>query len=472
MNKKGLIKRHAREFDFLMRFLDLGVLVFSGFMTLYWSFGTFFVSREQATIGLIVVLVWLVVSNVHTNLYRPWRGISLWVEIGDVSWVLFLVLVTVGVVLYDVLDIAEFIPNMLFVKWLVVGWVMLVIYRVALRHFLRWIRKKGYNRRRIIIAGAGDLGSRVVRELTQATWTGLDIIAYFDDKYTEKGSYIVDGIPVMGTLDDLHTFVQENPVEQVWIALPLRAELRVRTLLKTLRHSTIDVLFIPDIFSFDLLNHSITQIAGIAVMNLSTSPMVGVSRMIKAVEDRIVAAVILLMISPIMLAISIGIKFGSPGPVIFRQQRHGWEGMIIEVWKFRTMKVHQEEGGKVTLATKNDSRITPFGSFLRRTSLDELPQFINVLQGRLSVVGPRPQPVEINHEFMENVNQYMKRHKVKPGITGWAQVHGLRGDMSDMNKVRKRIEHDLYYIENWSLRLDLKIIFMTLFYGFYNKNAY
>ena len=468
MNKKGLIKRHARELDFLMRFLDLGVLVFSGFMTLYWSFGTFFVSREQATIGLIVVLVWLVVSNVHTNLYRPWRGISLWVEIGDVSWVLFLVLVMVGVFIYDIIDIADFIPKMLFARWLAIGWFILVIYRVGLRYFLRWMRSKGYNRRRIIIAGAGDLGRNIVKELLQATWTGLDIVAFFDDKYIAGSSVMVEGIPVVGTLDDLPSHLEKNPVEQVWIALPLRADFRIKTLLKNLRHSTVDVLFVPDIFSFDLLNHSITQISSIPVMNLSVSPMVGVNRLIKAVEDRVIASFILLICWPILFFIAIGVKLSSPGPVFFKQERVGWNGQLFQILKFRSMPVDVEMESGPVWAKKGEKRATKFGAFLRRTNLDELPQFINVLKGDMSIVGPRPERMVFVEQFKDEIDGYMKKHLVKAGITGWAQVNGWRGNTS----LKKRIECDLYYIQNWSLLFDLRIIILTLFKWSKNENAY
>ena len=200
--------------------------------------------------------------------------------------------------------------------------------------------------------------------------------------------------------------------------------------------------------------------------------MEGVNRFIKAAEDRILATLILVAISPLMLFIALGVKLSSPGPVLFKQKRHGWDGKPIKVYKFRTMRVHEEEEGKITQARRSDPRVTPFGAFLRRTSLDELPQFFNVLQGRMSIVGPRPHAVEHNEFYKEQVEAYMQRHRVKPGITGWAQINGWRGETDTLEKMRKRVEYDLYYIENWSLWFDLKIIFLTLFKGFVNKNAY
>jgi putative colanic acid biosynthesis UDP-glucose lipid carrier transferase len=222
----------------------------------------------------------------------------------------------------------------------------------------------------------------------------------------------------------------------------------------------------------DLLNHSITDVAGFPVLNIRTSPMKGVNRLVKALEDRLIAAMIMLLISPLMLLIAVGVKLTSRGPVFFKQRRLGWDGRIINVYKFRTMHVHQEADGHLTQATANDARVTHFGRWLRRTSLDELPQFINVLQGCMSIVGPRPHALLHNELYKESVQAYMQRHHMKPGITGWAQVNGWRGETDTLNKMQKRVEYDLYYINNWSLGFDLKIIFLTLFRGFTSRNAY
>jgi putative colanic acid biosynthesis UDP-glucose lipid carrier transferase len=200
--------------------------------------------------------------------------------------------------------------------------------------------------------------------------------------------------------------------------------------------------------------------------------MRGMNRIIKAIEDRVIASIILLLISPILLIIAIGVKCSSRGSILFKQQRLGWDGCIIKVYKFRTMFEHTEVAEQVTQATMNDKRITPLGKILRRTSLDELPQFINVLQGRMSIVGPRPHALAHNELYKDSIHTYMHRHHVKPGITGWAQVNGWRGETDTLTKMQKRIEYDLYYINNWSLGFDLKIIVLTLFHGFLNRNAY
>jgi putative colanic acid biosynthesis UDP-glucose lipid carrier transferase len=227
-----------------------------------------------------------------------------------------------------------------------------------------------------------------------------------------------------------------------------------------------------DIFGLDLLNHSITDLAGFPVLNISASPMMGINRVVKAFEDRLLGLIFALLTMPLLAIIALGVELTSKGPILFKQKRLGWDGRIINVYKFRTMYEHTEANETVTQACQNDSRVTPFGKLLRRTSLDELPQFINVLQGKMSIVGPRPHALKHNEQYKESIHTYMQRHRVKPGITGWAQVNGWRGETDTLEKMQKRVEFDLYYINNWSLAFDMKIILLTIFRGFVDKNAY
>jgi putative colanic acid biosynthesis UDP-glucose lipid carrier transferase len=229
---------------------------------------------------------------------------------------------------------------------------------------------------------------------------------------------------------------------------------------------------VPDLSTIRLVRHQVEEILGMSVLNITDSPMHGVNRLLKAVEDRVLAGFILLFISPLMLLIALSIKATSKGPVIYVQRRHGWDGRFIKVYKFRSMAVPKVSENRVVQARLNDPRVTPFGRFLRHTSLDELPQFINVLKGDMSIVGPRPHAIEHNEQYKERIDAYMQRHRVKPGITGWAQVQGWRGETDTLDKMRKRVEHDLYYIEHWSLGLDFKIILLTMIYGFVHRNAY
>jgi putative colanic acid biosynthesis UDP-glucose lipid carrier transferase len=235
-----------------------------------------------------------------------------------------------------------------------------------------------------------------------------------------------------------------------------------------LKDTTIDIRFVPDIFGFRLINHSISTIAGMPVINLSVTPMDGVNRWLKAAEDKCVALVILLLISPLFALIALGVKLSGPGPVFYKQTRVSWNGNEFTMYKFRTMPENAETSTGAVWSTHSESRATRFGSLLRRTSLDELPQFWNVLKGDMSIVGPRPERPEFVERFKSEIPSYMQKHKVKAGITGWAQVHGWRGDTG----LRERIEHDLYYIDNWSIWLDIRIIFMTLTRGFVHKNAH
>jgi len=355
--------------------------------------------------------------------------------------------------------------------WMLFGVLFSLIFRMCVYGFLQYQRLQGRNFRRVIIVGAGDLGRKLISQTVDSPWTGFKIDALFDDNEQLHGTSI-NGYKIQGGLAEVEAFVDRNHIDEIWIALPLRAEERVKELLYALRHHTVNIKLIPDIFGFSLLNHSMTEIAGLPAVNLSDTPMGGGNQLVKALEDRILALLIIPLIIPLIVLIAIAIKVTSPGPILFKQKRHGWDGRVINVYKFRTMKVHDEEVGRITQASKEDSRVTPLGAFLRSCSLDELPQFYNVLQGRMSIVGPRPHAVEHNELYKEQVNQYMLRHMVKPGITGWAQINGYRGETDTLDKMKKRVEYDLFYIENWSLWFDLKIIFLTAFKGFVHKNVH
>lgn len=331
------------------------------------------------------------------------------------------------------------------------------------------MRSYGLNERRVVIFGAGELGTKLAQTVQQALWTGFHIVKFIDDKEEKPAS--IHGIPVVKTPKNLGDDLTREGIDEIWLALPLRAEKHVKEILHELRHHTITTRFVLDIFGLNLLNHSITDVAGFPVLNICSTPMTGINRLLKAVEDRVLSLIILIFISPILLLIAIGIKLTSEGPVFFKQQRLGWDGRIIKVYKFRSMIQH-EENGKITQATLEDKRVTRFGKFLRKTSLDELPQFFNVLQGRMSIVGPRPHALAHNELYKDSIYTYMQRHRVKPGITGWAQVNGWRGETDTLTKMQKRVEYDLFYINNWSLLFDLKIILLTVVRGFTGRNAY
>ena len=345
--------------------------------------------------------------------------------------------------------------------WGLLAVAALMAMRLAVLGVLRIVQYRGLFSRRIAIAGAGELGRQVARRLKQVRSAGLVVEAFYDDNAALIGQQ-VESVPVRGGLGALKDEVKKLGIEQVWIALPLRAEPRVRDLVQDLSPLNVEVCFVPDIFGFRLLNHSVAEIGGLPVIKVTGDPLSGAKGLLKWVEDKVVAAAILIVISPLLLAIAIGVKLSSPGPVIFKQRRGGLDNREINVWKFRTMYVHDESKAQ-RLAVPGDPRITPFGAFLRRTSLDELPQFINVIKGDMSVVGPRPHPLWVHNFYAERIPKYLLRTWIRPGITGWAQICGWRGELSEEWKMEMRIQHDLYYLEHWSLGFDLYIILMTPF---------
>jgi putative colanic acid biosynthesis UDP-glucose lipid carrier transferase len=265
---------------------------------------------------------------------------------------------------------------------------------------------------------------------------------------------------------------QTGDLDEIWLAV---ADLSVgsrEVIMEILRRSSLVVRFVPDLSMLALLNHMPAEVAGMTVIDLNASPLSGYNTVLKAAFDKIFALIALLITAPLLLVIALAIKLDSRGPVLFRQLRHGWDGDVIEVLKFRTMKHVGADENKYQQAVRSDPRITRIGRYLRKASLDELPQFFNVLTGEMSVVGPRPHPLELNESFNEQIEAYMQRHRVKPGITGWAQVHGLRGETKTLEKMQKRVEYDLYYIENWSMWLDMKIIVRTFLAGWISESAY
>ncbi len=321
-----------------------------------------------------------------------------------------------------------------------------------------------------VIVGAGALGVKVSRALTAAEDRSVDVLGFFDDR--TDGRVHEDATPSrLGCLKDVAGHIQQHGVREVYITLPLGSQPRIQELLSQLQGTTASLFFVPDVFGISIIQGRLQDLNGVPVVGICETPFTGTNELVKRLSDVVLASLILLLISPLMLAIAVGVKLSSPGPVVFKQRRNGLDGSEITVWKFRSMTT-QDNGRVVRQATKNDPRITPFGAFLRRTSLDELPQFINVLQGRMSIVGPRPHAVAHNEEYRQLIKSYMVRHKVKPGITGWAQVNGHRGETDTLEKMAARVEYDLEYLRNWSLGLDLQIIVRTIRLVFFDRHAY
>jgi putative colanic acid biosynthesis UDP-glucose lipid carrier transferase len=321
-----------------------------------------------------------------------------------------------------------------------------------------------------VVVGAGEVGSQLARRIRETPFLGVQIAGFFDDRAPHRVAPHPGG-ELLGNLGGLAEYVKRNRVDLIYLALPIASQPRILKLLDDLHDTTASIYFAPDIFLFDLINARMDSIGGIPVVAVCETPYFGIDGVLKRASDIVIATTVLLVGAPVMLAIAAAVKLTSPGPVLFKQRRYGLDGREIVVYKYRTMTVC-EDGNDIRQASRNDSRVTPLGAFLRRTSLDELPQFINVLQGRMSVVGPRPHAVAHNEMYRKLIKSYMVRHKVRPGITGWAQVHGLRGETETVDKMRARIEYDLDYLRHWSLQLDLAILWRTLFVVFKRENAY
>ena len=321
-----------------------------------------------------------------------------------------------------------------------------------------------------VIAGANDLGRKLAARLRDNPMLGQRFAGYFDDRDAGRLPAVAPR-ENLGSLSALADYARSHTVDVIYIALPMASQPRILKLLEDLRDTTASIYFVPDIFVSDLIQAADRVDARLPVVAVCETPFYGFNGVVKRLSDIVLSLLILILISPLMLLIALGVKLSSPGPVLFKQRRYGVDGRKIVVYKFRTMTV-AEDGDVVRQATKNDSRVTPFGAFLRRTSLDELPQFINVLQGRMSVVGPRPHAVAHNELYRKLIRGYMIRHKVRPGVTGLAQVTGFRGETETIEKMKGRIEQDLRYLRHWSLLLDLQIILKTIVVVLQKQNAY
>lgn len=314
----------------------------------------------------------------------------------------------------------------------------------------------------VLVIGTGSVAEHLVGSLNKNRWLPDKVIGCVKSLEKDDTQAVANTL-VLGGLEHIRELIKEHDIRRIYIALPMKASEHIEGLNIDLLDQNVDVIWAPDIFALNLLNHSVREVAGVPLISLNESPLTSskLSMILKDVMDRSIAAFALIGLSPLMFWVAYKVKISSPGPVFFKQERHGWDGKVIKVWKFRSMKLHAEANGEVKQATKEDPRITDIGRMIRRTSIDELPQLINVLQGSMSLVGPRPHAVAHNDYYSDKINAYLARHRIKPGITGLAQISGYRGETETIDKMEKRVEYDLAYINNWSLSLDVKILLKT-----------
>ncbi len=402
----------------------------------------------------------------YVGLYEPRRTGSFAAEFFDVLTATGAAVIAVVVTTFFLRSPAE--SRVVIALFAGLNPLFLALFRGAIRLVLRSFRRRGFNRRYALIVGTGKLGQRVAEKIKLNSWTGFEIVGYVEAQERERPRATVRGFPVLGTADDLPRLLRERTIDQVFVALPFDQSRTIRRVAEDLSRETIAVTLVPDILEFVTMRASTADFDGLPIINLRDRPIDAASLVIKRVLDVAVAAVGLIVTAPVLGAIAAIIRLTDGTPVLYRQERMGLDGRRFDMLKFRTMRRDAEAKTGAVWTQENDPRVTRVGRWMRRLSLDELPQLWNVLRGDMSIVGPRPERPVLIEDFKRKIPRYMLRHAMKTGITGWAQVNGWRGDTS----LKKRLQFDLYYIENWSLMFDLKIILLTFVRGFYHPNAY
>jgi len=464
----GLLSTIQSSFSALYRTVDL-VVIASFFLLSIHAYGVELDTRYQLVL-LIALSSFLFISQ-SFELYRSWRTSTTLTMLGYTSlvWIICCILL---ITLAYFTKTGSHYSRVAIGIWFVSTLISLNMWRVAFRAILFHFRKSGMNAKSVIIIGATPSGLKLADQIVANPHLGLKLRGFYEDRpanrLPELGEHTVEG-----SIEEGIKLVKSNPdINHVYIAMPMKAEERITEILNKCSDTTATVHIIPDFFIYNLLHSRWQHVGNMQTLSIFDSPFDGFNLTIKRVEDIVLGAIILVAIAIPMCFIGLAVKLTSKGPIIFKQKRYGLDGQEIKIYKFRSMALVNKKVDNVVQATKFDARITPIGALLRRTSLDELPQFINVLQGNMSIVGPRPHAVQHNEEYRQLIDGYMLRHKAKPGITGWAQINGWRGETDTLEKMEKRIEFDLKYIHRWSLAFDLKIIFLTIFKGFVNKNAY
>ena len=411
------------------------------------------------------------------GVYQSWRGKSLsalaWRIVG--AWI-----VSTGVALMLLFSLHRTdISRLWFGTTTLFALVGLVGAKVVVHQLLRHVRRTGLNQKRVAVVGSESHSRSIVSHLHDSPQAGFQPAMVYQPEDDEtlvdlprSETTTLAGVPVFHEFSRLVNKVREARIDEIWLAVPMTNERLLLRFMREFKNDFVNLRFMPDTRNLSLYGHSLVEILGIPTINLAAAPVSELEMWPKRLFDRFFALGVLIALTPVLVGIAIAVKLSSPGPVFFRQRRKGIDGNPFQIYKFRTMRVHHEEAGHLTQAGRNDKRITRVGAFLRRTSLDELPQFLNVLFGQMSVVGPRPHAIEHDDLYKNLVDGYMFRYRIKPGITGWAQVNGYRGETSRVEKMEARVKFDLFYIQNWSFWFDIKIVLITMFKGFVGRNVY
>ncbi|WP_176058187.1 undecaprenyl-phosphate glucose phosphotransferase [Paraburkholderia sp. BCC1876] len=461
----------------LSRIIDIAMVVLGATLATAVHSGKFVWLDDMQRVSLAFDCLLVVVFFPALGIYQSWRGKPLYDLLCRVAGGWVMVEVT-GVLISFSLHRSDSLSRLWLVYWAVATIVLLVVTKVIVYSVLRSLRREGFNQRAVAIVGGAPYGRFLIEQMRGRPEAGFTPIVVFDEEGTinpyedPDAANAIDGVPVERDYQRMLQLVRQRAIRELWLALPISKEKAIHRFVMDLKNDFVNIRFIPDVRSLTLFNQPMVDLLGVPAINLAASPITDLRVLPKRVFDRLFALAALTALAPVMIVIAVMVKVSSPGPVFFRQKRKGIDGNQFEIYKFRSMKLHQEEAGKITQATRRDPRITAVGAFLRRTSLDELPQFINVLRGEMSVVGPRPHALEHDDIYKDLVKGYMHRYRIKPGITGWAQINGYRGETDRIEKMMGRVKLDLYYMQHWTFWLDIKIVVLTLWKGFAGSNAY
>ncbi|MBW9107089.1 undecaprenyl-phosphate glucose phosphotransferase [Paraburkholderia phenoliruptrix] len=459
------------------RCLDALFVIAGGLLAHWMRFSTLAAlpDTERLLIAFNCVLVLLLFPAF--GVYETWRGKALGTMLARVA-AAWLAVAAAALLLAFTLHRMDAVSRLWFAYSTLISGILIVATKCAVHGALRSMRRRGLNLRTVAIVGAPGFARTLLAHLEHAPHAGFKPVCVLDTSVDSIGERVVgygarlNRLPVLTDPDAFAAKVRDEHVNEVWLALPLSEEHTIYRFQRMFRHDFVNLRFIPDVRSLSLFGHSLVDVVGLPTLNLSTPSLSPPQMWPKLIFDRLFAAAALLALAPVFVVLAAGIKLTSPGPVFFRQTRKGVDGAPFSIYKFRSMTVHHEAHGQLTQASRNDARVTKLGAFMRRTSLDELPQFLNVLLGQMSVVGPRPHALEHDDLYKDQVYGYMHRYRIKPGITGWAQVNGYRGATAKVEKMEARVKFDLFYIHNWSFWFDMKIVFVTIFNGFVGRNAF
>lgn len=467
-----MLKQKRQLFEFLFMGTDILVVTLAWLLAYWLRFHSNLVEVDKgipqfAHYMSMLPFIWIIWAFVFrwTGLYKPMRGvrrgIEFWLLVN--AHALALLLLIAATYLFREKSVPY--SRLVFAYFGGLALCLSVLQRSCLRFILREIRRRGYNLRYILIVGSGKVAGDIATRIRYHRELGMQLVGCLARNEQDKVG--PKGVPIIGVYDDLKEILRRTEIDQVVVALPLQDHYRLPDIINEIGDALVDIKIVPDLYQFVSVGGAIEEFEGLPVIGVQGSPLEGPNLYFKRIIDFLVALILLTLLLPLLIIIGLLVKLTSRGPVFYRQERVSFDGTRFHILKFRTMYLDAEVDGP-KWATRNDRRVTPLGKLLRSLSLDELPQLINVIRGDMSIVGPRPERPVFIEQFRARIPRYMLRHKVPAGMTGWAQIHGWRGDTS----IDKRIEYDLYYIENWSLLLDLKILFLTLFKGFKDRNAY